>query len=153
MLVVLLKWEVRCMDEELACGKFIKRISEELRKNANNTMRSQNMTMAQLEALMELNRAPEKQLSLKELEQNLHVAQSTAAGIVVRLEQKGFARSFGDASDRRVKLVGITSAGAECAAAAQKDMLAVEDRLFSGLTRTERNIFRALLEKICGGLS
>ena len=78
------------MDEELACGKFIKRIREELRKNANNAMRGQNMTVAQLETLMELDRAPEKRLSLKELEQSLHVAQSTAAGIIVRLEQKGF---------------------------------------------------------------
>ncbi len=140
------------MDEELACGKFIKRISEELRKNANNAMRGQNMTVAQLETLMELDRAPEKRLSLKELEQSLHVAQSTAAGIIVRLEQKGFVQSSGDASDRRIKLVSITAAGAERVEQAREGMRASQDRLFSPLTRTERGIFCALLEKICGGL-
>lgn len=141
------------MDESRTCGRFIKHISDEMRKNANNAMRSQNMTVAQFEALMELNRAPDGQLSLKELEQSLHVAQSTAAGIVVRLEQKGFVRGLGDPGDRRVKLVRITQAGLECIAAARRDMLAAEERLLSGLTCTEREIFQALLKKICDGLN
>ena len=79
------------MEERQACGKLIKQINDELRKNANNAMRALDMTVAQLEVLLELDSAPEKQRSLKELEQRLHVAQSTAAGIIARLEQKGFA--------------------------------------------------------------
>ncbi|MGN1059596.1 MAG: MarR family winged helix-turn-helix transcriptional regulator, partial [Clostridia bacterium] len=99
------------MPENLPCGELIKQIHGELEKNANNAMRPLGLTMAQLGALLALNRAEEGQLSLKELEQYLHVAQSTAAGIVARLEQKGFVEGFGSASDRRVKLVRITPAG------------------------------------------
>ena len=136
------------MEEQRACGKLIKQIHDELRKNANNAMRSQDMTMAQLDALVELDRAAEKQRSLKELEQSLHVAQSTAAGIIARLEQKGFVESFGDVADRRIKLVRITSAGIDCANAARQGMLEAEARLLSGLTETERDIFYALLKKV-----
>lgn len=135
-----------------SCGKLIKLISDEMRKNANNAMRSQDMTMSQLGALLELNQAPEKQRSLKELEQSLHVAQSTVAGIISRLEQKGFVEAFGDAADRRIKLVRITPAGCECVVNAEKDMAHAEQKLLSALTETEREIFYVLLQKVRNSL-
>lgn len=136
------------MEEMRDCGRLLKQINDELRKSANNAMRAQDMTMAQLAALVALNTAPEKQCSLKELEQSLRVAQSTAAGIISRLEQKGFVESFGDAADRRVKLARITPEGMECAQAARREMEAAEERLLSGLTETERDIFYTLLKKV-----
>ena len=108
--------------------------------------------MSQFGALLELNCAPEKQRSLKELEQSLHVAQSTAAGIVSRLEQKGFVEAFGDSADRRVKLVRITPAGCECVANAEEDMARAERMLLSALTETEREIFYVLLQKVRNSL-
>ena len=48
---------------------------------------------------MELQEAEQKQRSMKELERKFCVAQSTVAGIISRLEQKGFVEAFGDASD------------------------------------------------------
>ena len=140
------------MEERQDCGKLIKQINDELRKNANNAMRAQDMTLAQLDALLELDHAPEKQRSLKELEQSLHVAQSTAAGIIARLEQKGFIESFGDVADRRIKLVRITPAGTGCANSAKEGMLVAETRLLSGLTETERDIFYTLLKKVRSSL-
>ena len=89
------------MTEHGMCGKLIKQISDEMQKNANNALRSQNMTVTQMETLIELESIPEKQCTLKELEQRLHVAQSTTAGIVTRLEQKGCVEGFGDPADRR----------------------------------------------------
>ena len=136
------------MEERRECGLLIKQIDEELRKNANNALRPQDMTMAQLEALVELDRAPEGRRSLKELEQILHVAQSTAAGIIVRLERKGLVEGFGDAEDRRVKLVRITPAGIMCLQAAQHHRAEAEEKLLSGLTETERDIFYSLLKKV-----
>ena len=136
------------MEERRECGLFIKQIDDELRKNANNALRSQDMTLAQLEALAELDRAPEGRRSLKELEQILHVAQSTAAGIIARLERKGLVEGFGDAGDRRVKLVRITPAGVECVRTALHHRAEAEERLLSGLTETERDIFYSLLKKV-----
>ena len=130
------------------CGKFIKQIDDEMKKNANNALRSQNMTMAQMETLIELESIPEKQCTLKELEQRLHVAQSTTAGIVTRLEQKGCVEGYGDPADRRIKVVRITSAGIQCVLDARQNMLEAEAQLLSGLTETERGIFFALLKKV-----
>lgn len=129
-------------------GRLMKQIHDEMRKNANNAMRAQDMTFAQLDALMELNSASEKQCSLKELEQRLHLAQSTTVGIIARLEQKGLVEGFGDPADRRVKLVRITPAGMERIAAAEQGKAKAEANLLSGLTETERGILLSLLKKV-----
>ena len=136
------------MDTSQDCGLLMKQINDELRKNANNALRPQDLTIVQLDTLLELERAPEGQRSLKELEHILHVAQSTAAGIIARLEQKGLVEGFGDAEDRRVKRVRITPAGIACIQAAQHHRAATEEKLLSGLTETERDIFYTLLKKV-----
>lgn len=136
------------MEQHQDCGLLMKQINDELRKNANNALRPQDLTIVQLDTLLELERAPEGQRSLKELEQILHVAQSTAAGIVARLEQKGLVEGFGDAEDRRVKRVRITPAGIACIQAAQHHRTETEEKLLSGLTETERDTFYTLLKKV-----
>ena len=141
------------MEKPLPCGKYIKRISDELRKNANNSMRARDLTMAQLSALLELEELPEGQCTLKELEQKLHVAQSTAAGIIARLEQKGFVEGLGDDADRRIKLVRITEAGNRQLQTARQEMDQAEAQLLSGLTEAEQSIFRTLLQKVYNSLS
>lgn len=136
------------MEKPQDCGMLIKQINDELLKNANNALRSQNITLAQLEVLDQLNQAPEGQYSLKELEQILHVAQSTAAGIISRLEQKGFVEGLGDAEDRRIKRVQITPAGVDCVRTALHHRAEAEGLILSNLTEAEWNIFYMLLKKV-----
>lgn len=136
------------MINQNTCGAIIKQIHDELEKNANNVLRPQGLTMAQVGALLVLRDAPEGQCSLKEMEQILHVAQSTAAGIMVRLEQKGLVEGFGSPQDKRIKMVRITSTGEECCFQAEQSMEETEKRLLSGLTETERSIFNSLLVKV-----
>lgn len=136
------------MAEPASCGTLIKQISDEMRKRADNQMRSQDMTMAQTGALLALYYAPQKQLTMKQLEKELHVAQSTAAGIISRLEHKGLADGCSDAEDKRIKLVRITQAGIARVLEAQRDMSCAEETLLSGLTATEREILYSLLKKV-----
>lgn len=136
------------MNERTDCGKLLKQIHDEMRKNINNAMRAQNMTMAQWDALLELDLVPEKQLSFKDLEQRLRIAQSTTVGIISRLEQKGLVEGLGDPNDRRVKLARITPAGMARIAEAELGRAEAEARLLAGLTETERDIFLALLKKV-----
>ena len=136
------------MIDQNSCGALIKQIHDELENNANNAMRIQNITMAQCVALVVLHGAPEQQMSLKELERQLHVAQSTAAGVVARLEQKELVESFGSPEDRRIKIVRLTPAGVERCRMAEQNMQEAEENLLSGLTETERSIFLSLLKKV-----
>ena len=136
------------MIDENMCGAMIKQIHDELEKKGNNAMRIHEITMVQSHALMMLEQSPGKQLSLKELERILRVAQSTAAGIVARLEQKGLVEGFGSPEDRRIKMVRITEKGLERLRCVEQDMEQAEKHLLSGLTETEKEIFLVLLRKV-----
>lgn len=111
-------------------------------------MRSDDITMAQCSALLILNDAPEGQMPLKELERWLRVAQSTAAGIARRLEQKGLVESFGNPEDKRIKMIRITPSGIQCCQRSERQMEQTEEELLSGLTEAERGIFLTLLKKV-----
>lgn len=137
------------MESRRAYGGYIKQLHDGFEKQANNLLRAQGLTMAQFGALVELSLTEEGLLPLKELERRLHVAQSTAAGIVVRLEQKGLVESFGDGTDRRIKLVRITARGKACLQDADRDMVRTEEELLSPLAPGEREMLLRLLEKLC----
>jgi len=137
------------MEDCLDCGRLIKQIHDEMCKNANNAMRAQGMTITQLDALMALDLAPEKRLSLKELEKRLHLAQSTTVGIITRLQKRGFVAALSDPDDRRIKLVRITQSGLDSLMAAKAGRAEAEEKLLKGLTEAERHILLTLLKKVC----
>lgn len=111
-------------------------------------LRSSGLTLAQMSAVMMIRDTYEKQMPLKELEKALSVAQSTAAGIVSRLENKGLVTSAGDAEDKRIKLVKLTEEGEHYCDIAEQNMAQAEENLLSGLTETEQEIFHSLLRKV-----
>ena len=136
------------MTEAGACAVLIRQIHTELEKNANNSLRQDNLTMSQINVLIEFAQAEGNQMELKRLEQLLHVAQSTAAGIVRRLEQKGFVEGYGSPEDKRIKMIRITPEGLACCEKAWVCAQEAETRLTSSLTDTERTILVSLLQKV-----
>ena len=135
------------MPNGIPSGQLIKLLHDRLEKQANNTLRANDLTMMQVTVLMELQKAEQKQRSMKELEKKLCVAQSTMAGIVSRLEQKGFVEAFGDVSDKRVKVVHITAAGEACCREAAGYMAEADQLLLHGFSEEEKAVFNQLLAR------
>lgn len=133
-------------------GFCIKQIHDRLEKSANNAMRSNGLTMMQVSVLLALQDSAEKQMSMKELERSFGIAQSTVAGIVSRLEQKGFVEALGDASDRRVKRVHITAAGEKCYAESVCHKEEAEKKLLNGFSGAEKEELHRLLERAAKNL-
>ncbi len=126
----------------------IKVINDRLEREANNSLREKKLTSVQMHVLMILLGEKEHVLPLKEVERRLHVAQPTAAGVAVRLEQKGFLESRMNADDRRVKLLRLTEAGKkqcmDCISHAQE----AETRIRDALTEEEYGQLQQLLDRI-----
>lgn len=133
------------MSQHIPNGLLIKQTHDCLEKQANNALRPKGLTMMQMAVLMTLREAEEQQLTMKEIERHFQVAQSTIAGIISRLEQKGFVEAFGDIADKRIKLVRITSAGETCCEEAAVYMQQAEETLLRGFSPEERATFNALL--------
>ncbi|MCL2093971.1 MAG: MarR family transcriptional regulator [Treponema sp.] len=140
------------MQKHQSIGMLIKRIHDTLEKEANNNLRQQGLTMSQAVALGKLNRIPGKAATLKELERIMGVAQSTTAGIILRLEQKGLVQTSAVSCDRRIKMVNITPLGEQFCRSGEEHMAAAESRLLSGLGEKEKPALQLLLEKIYDAL-
>ena len=123
------------MAQKDRCAALIRQIHTELEKNANNTLRQDDLTMSQIVVLMELDKTADKQLELKCLEQRLHFSQ-------------GFIEGFTSSEDKRVKMVRITQEGLACCRKAETNAQKVETDLTAALTDTECAILTTLLQKV-----
>jgi len=134
------------------CGMLIKQIHDGLEKNANNALREDNLTMTQIGTLIELNGEPQHELTLKELEKRMHVAQPTAAGIVSRLEDKGLVEGYISKEDKRIKIVHLTESGAKSCEQADIKMHQAEKQLLEGFSKAEKEAFYDYLERVLNNI-
>ena len=141
------------MENDSSCSVLLKQIHDVQEKNINNTLRNLDLTFSQINVLRALVHSADKQMSLKELEKILHVAQSTTARIVAKMESKGLIDSFSDVSDKRIKYIRLTQYGEQYSSKAKQKLEEEEERLLSSLTETEKMVFVSLLQKITGNLS
>lgn len=141
------------MENNFPCSVLLKQIHDVQEKNINNTLRNLDLTFSQINVLRALVHSADKQMSLKELEKILHVAQSTTARIVTKMESKGLIDSFSDASDKRIKYIRLTQFGEQYSSNAKQKLEEEETRLLSSLTETEKMVFVSLLQKITSNLS
>jgi len=135
------------------CGELIKRIHCAMQKRANNELREEDLTFAQVHLLFILQREPEGQSLLKKLEKKMGVAQSTMAGLVRRSEEKGFVEYIEDPTDRRVRLARITEKGLQVCRDTEDKIRRSEERMVSLLTEEEADTLCTLLEKVYTAVS
>ena len=131
-----------------SCGRLIKQIHDAVRKHADNSLREKDLTLTQVRVLIELGDDNESAKPLKELERRFGVAQSTIAGIVDRLETKGFIAGFTDQDDNRVKLVKLTPEGGKFRETSIREIEKMERRLLSRLTEAEQHDFLRMLRMV-----
>lgn len=129
-------------------GAFIHQIHNTIEKSVNNQLRKKGLTFSQMNVLITLVSVSEKRLSFKELEKRLTLAQSTTAGLISRLEQKGLVSVLGDKDDKRIKYVEITALGTKYYEDAELEMNEIEEKLVFCLSETERKTFLSLLKKV-----
>ena len=141
------------MENNSSCSILLKQIHDVQKKNIDNTLRNLDLTFSQINVLRALVHSADKQMSLKELEKILHVAQSTTARIVTKMEGKGLIDSFSDVSDKRIKYIRLTQYGEQYSSNAKQKLEEEETRLLSSLTETEKMVFVSLLQKITSNLS
>ena len=131
-----------------SCLVMLKKLETNIEKRMNNAMKELDMTMTQVRVLSILRELPDRQAALKALEKKLMLAQSVTAGIIKRLEQRGYVESFGAADDRRIKIVRITSVGEQQIRQAQEIITKIQHEYLSVLTEEEYQTFHTLLKKL-----
>ncbi|MDR0906607.1 MAG: MarR family transcriptional regulator [Oscillospiraceae bacterium] len=138
--------------DEIRGVPLIKQIDGALEREINNRVRSQGVTLAQIQLLLTLSAAENGTLPFKELERRCAVSQATIAGILKRLKDKKLVEVLDDPTDGRVRHAQITAAGLAACGDAHVHMDALERRLVSGLTEIEARLFLELLRKVSSAI-
>lgn len=134
--------------DHYTCGALLKQINDIMEKNANNALRSQDLTLSQSGILVLLDEREGKAATFKELEKSFGVSQPTMVGLLNRLEQKKLVEVLDDPSDKRIRRAHLTQKGAEKCKEGYQHMQEAESMLLGGLTETEKAEFLQLLLKI-----
>lgn len=134
-------------DDTQDVGALLKQVEVMLGKRMNNVLREHGLTRSQAMMLHDLDRRG-GEATLKELEQDARVAQSSTWGVAKRLEEKGLVVFAPDPNDARARVVSLTEVGhAQCIAAArQKDEF---EKLIRQMFSTEElNQFKGYLRRM-----
>lgn len=103
------------------------------------------MSLAQLHALWLLMNGP---APMVQLSTSMLCDASYVTGIVDRLEQQGMVERREDPSDRRVKLIALTSKGRELRGDIEKCVQALQAKMFENLSAQEQAELSRLLRKV-----
>lgn len=132
------------------CAPLIRHIHCAMEKEANNKLREMDLTVSQIYLLQALNHAPDSThtLTLKELEKQLQIGQSTTVGLVQRLQKKAFVTCTQSTEDKRIKIVALTAAGENVCQEAESHMARVFDHMSEGLSEDEKKVLLTLLKRV-----
>ncbi len=134
------------------CGMLIKQISDHIAKDANNALRSDDLTLSQLRCMEYMYHRVNDKIPLKDIEAHFQIAQSTVAGIMSRLDKKGLIQMEVSESNARAKNVCLTDKGISVFQRAEQRKDKTEDVLLMPLSQAERRQFYELLKKVNDGL-
>lgn len=87
-------------------------------------------------------------LDQRSLARSVGLDTSTIAGVIDRLEARGWLQRNASPNDRRVRLLSITEAGARLLAEVQPAMLRAQQRMLEPLEPHERAEFMRMLQRL-----
>lgn len=89
----------------------------------------------------------------RDIEEELHISRSSVAGIVKRMEERGYLSRQSVAGDARLKKLTPTPLGERLHLRLHRMIDETEALAVQGLTEEEQKTFCALAQKICDNLS
>lgn len=133
----------------LTLGLALKHINDELFKKGNTSMNRYGLTLSQAHVLLFLEEKGKKNdVSFKDLERNFCVAQASMAGVIARLEEKGFVSTRQNPADRRAKLVSMNRSGKQVCEYVRDGISTMDHAMTVGFTEYERKELLDLLKRV-----
>jgi DNA-binding MarR family transcriptional regulator len=148
---MLLNKEVKSLQEK-DIGMLIKQLYDAKEKRANEQLKEFELTFSQFRLLIYVRERGGKAVPLKEIERHFFLTQQTVAGIMKRLEEKGFVSSCEDTADKRVKNVFLTEKGEESCRNAMDCYQRSQELLTRGLSQKEQQELSRLLTVVLGNM-
>lgn len=128
-------------------GFYIKKINDEFYKEMNRDLKAYDLTASQMQFLIVLY-LHQQAMTIKELQNHLHVAQPTVTGIAARLADKKMITIAVAPEDHRQKIVFETNKSLKLLHQLYLTSQRAERRLLRALTSDEQIELKTLLQKV-----
>jgi len=135
------------MEEQVLCSFLLRQIYFVWERGINAFLSNIDLNLTQVEAIMALEKAEGRLMSLKQLEKRLKLTQSVVARMVNQLAADGYTEYVPDETDRRIKNVRLTEKGSRYCKGALDMLGKSEELLLEGMSPGEKLLFRELLER------
>ena len=129
-------------------GFLVKLVHDAIDRRINQELESQRLINSQLSVLSFLCMRGDADTTIRDIQDFLKVSHPTAAGLVRRLEQKGFVHLLTDPRDKRARIVRLDDSVISSYQLEPKPTLHMEERLLAGLSEEERRQLCALLMRV-----
>lgn len=130
-------------------GLLLKKNYDLMAKHGNHALQKMGLTFSQFHVLAYLyKKCPDKRAPLKKLETHFEVAQATMAGIVARLDGKGYVISRVCEMDKRVKIIQLTPEGEEKCQEALASVHQFHDKIESLYSEQELAQYKEYMERL-----
>lgn len=129
-------------------GPMIKTVSNFIEQQLTSDSENLGLTSGQMHILHFICKNTETGVCQRKIEECFELSHATVAGIVARLESKGFVKSVASETDKRYKSVFPTEKALECVAEMHKCIVNAENRFFEGFSEEEKAALRSYLRRI-----
>lgn len=136
------------MEKDIDIAFRIKKINDLMCKKVDNEMQEMDVTFSQHHILIYLIHCKNHVSPLKQLEHEFRVSQATMAGIVKRMEEKGFVKSFSSMKDKRIKMVELTNKGIGICEKSKGHMEKTKSMINDLYTEEELSKFQEYLDRL-----
>lgn len=133
-------------------GPLFKVIGNAVDSDISRQVSKTGLTSAQMFILHFLSKQPENEIFQKDLEQALELSHATVAGIISRLEAKGFLKLVPSEKDKRCKQIVATEKAMEVDEKTDAVINAAEAQLLTGFSDEEKTQLRSYLNRLLGNL-
>ena len=127
-------------------GFLVKLVHDAIDRRINQELQDQHLTNSQMSVLSYLRRRGGSDTTIRNIQDFLKVSHPTAAGLVRRLEQKGFVHLTTDPRDRRARIVRLDASVRHNYEPGPT--LHMEERLLQGLSDEECGQLCSLLLRV-----
>ena len=132
-------------------GYLIKKIETATKKNIQNFFNEQDLTFQQAHVIRVL-KGNGRPLSLKQLREELKIANPTMVGIIKRMEKNGYVVTHVSPKDKRVRMVELTKRSEKLIDRIEEDRTAFHKQMYKDISDKELKQLEKLLSRIYANL-
>lgn len=140
------------MDENKGVGFYMKKINDYIMMDANEHLKSQDLTYSQMHILIYIAKSPEQTVPQKEIEHFFQLRHPTVVGLLKRMEKKGLLSVTCNPTDRRSNCISLLPKAESILKNAQEGRQRVDWLLTKDLNDTQKTELKQLLEIIYRGM-